>query len=84
MEPNKKFDLIVIGAGIAGLSIAEIFSRSGQKVLLLEKNIKICQEASGAHHGWFHFGSLYSIFPNNQFLKTLVGGIDDLLEFYSE
>jgi len=84
MKSNEGFDLIVIGAGIAGLAIAEIFSRSGKKVLLLEKNMKICQEASGAHHGWFHFGSLYSIFPNNQFLKTLVGGIDDLLEFYSE
>jgi len=81
---DKYYDLIVIGAGVAGLATAEIFSRSGQKVLLIEKNEKICQEASGMHHGWFHFGSLYSIFPNNQFLKTLVGGVDDLLEFYSD
>jgi len=82
--PNqeKPYDLVVVGAGIAGLAIAEIFSRSGQKVALLEKNSKVCMESSGAHHEWFHFGSLYSIFLNNQFMRTLVGGIDDLLLYY--
>jgi glycine/D-amino acid oxidase-like deaminating enzyme len=77
------YDFVIVGAGIAGLAIAELFSRSGLKVALLEKNPRICQEASGEHHGWFHFGSLYSIFPNNQFMRTLVGGIDDLLAYYS-
>ena len=83
MHKNEKlYDLVVVGAGIAGLAIAEIFSRNGLKVALLEKNSKVCQESSGEHHEWFHFGSLYSIFPNNQFLRTLVGGIDDLLMYY--
>lgn len=77
------FDLIVVGSGIAGLAIAELFSRSGWSVALLEKNPGVCMEASGSHHGWFHFGSLYSIFQNNQFMRTLVGGIDDLIEYYS-
>ncbi len=78
------FDAAVVGAGIAGLATAEITARSGLKVLLLEKNQVVCGEASGGHHGWFHFGSLYSIFPSNQFMRTLVGGIDDLLDYYSD
>lgn len=83
MTVKADYEIVVVGGGIAGLCIAEIFSRSGWKVALLEKNTGICMEASGAHHGWFHFGSLYSIFPNNQFMRTLVGGIDDLIEHYS-
>ncbi len=81
---DQVFDLVVVGAGIAGLAIAEIFQRSGHSVVLIEKNAKVALEASGAHHEWFHFGSLYSIFPNNQFMRTLVGGIDDLLKFYAD
>lgn len=80
---TNKYDLAVIGGGIAGLAIAEIFARSGRKVVLLERNEQICQEASASQHGWFHFGSLYSIFPQNQFLRTLVGGVEDLLAYYS-
>jgi FAD dependent oxidoreductase len=80
---SERYDAAVVGAGIAGLATAEIAARSGLKVVLLERNHSVCTEASGGHHGWFHFGSLYSIFPNNQFMRTLVGGIDDLLEYYS-
>lgn len=80
---TNKYDLAVVGGGIAGLAIAEIFARSGRKVVLLERNEQICQEASASQHGWFHFGSLYSIFPQNQFLRTLVGGVEDLLAYYS-
>ena len=81
---TKKYDLCIVGGGIAGLSIGEIFARSGLKVVILEKNEKLCMGDSGAHHEWFHFGSLYSIFPNNQALRTLVGGIDDLLVYYRD
>lgn len=81
MSPNR-FDVAVVGAGIAGLAIAEMFARSGRSVALIERNEQLCQEASASQHGWFHFGSLYSIFPQNQFLRTLVGGVEDLLAFY--
>lgn len=79
---NNRYDLAIVGGGIAGLAIAEIFSRSGRKVVLLERNQKLCQEASASQHGWFHFGSLYSIFPQNHFLRTLVRGVEDLLYYY--
>lgn len=82
MTPGR-YDYAVVGGGIAGLAIAELFARSGHRVVLIERNNKLCQEASASQHGWFHFGSLYSIFPQNQFLRTLVGGVEDLLAYYS-
>jgi len=80
----KQFEIVIIGGGIAGLATAEIFARCGFKTLLVEKNAKLCTESSGLHHEWFHFGSLYSIFPRNQFLCTMVKGIEDLLLYYSD
>jgi glycine/D-amino acid oxidase-like deaminating enzyme len=79
---NDEYDLAVVGGGIAGLAIAEIFARSGWSVVLLERNGLLCQEASAAQHGWFHFGSLYSIFPKNVFLRTMVRGVENLLVYY--
>jgi glycerol-3-phosphate dehydrogenase len=61
---NPVYDLAVVGGGIAGLAITEIFARSGRSVVLIERNDCLCGEASAAHHGWFHFGSLYSIFSS--------------------
>ena len=81
---RSRYDLAVVGGGIAGLAISEIFARSGRSVLLLEKNKKLCQEASADQHGWFHLGSLYSIFPQNDSLKTLISGVEDLLAYYNK
>lgn len=38
---QEKFDAIVIGSGIGGLSVAAILSKAGKKVLLLEKHFTI-------------------------------------------
>jgi glycine/D-amino acid oxidase-like deaminating enzyme len=81
---SARFDCAVVGGGVAGLAIAEQFARSGRSVVLIERNPKLCLEASASQHGWFHFGSLYSIFPQNQFLRTLVGGVEDLLAYYAD
>jgi glycine/D-amino acid oxidase-like deaminating enzyme len=80
----RRYDVVIAGGGIAGLATAEMFARSGRRVLLLEKNERLCSETSGMHHEWFHFGSLYSIFPRRQFLRTLAGGVEDLLEYYRD
>jgi glycine/D-amino acid oxidase-like deaminating enzyme len=77
------YDVAIVGGGIAGLAIAEIFARAGRRTVLIERSSQLCQGASASQHGWFHFGSLYSIFPQNQFLRTMIGGVEDLLEFYS-
>jgi glycine/D-amino acid oxidase-like deaminating enzyme len=78
------YDIVVVGAGIAGLASAELLARSGRKVLLVDRNRFLCSESSGSHHEWFHFGSLYAILPQNHSMRTLVGGIDDLLGFYGD
>ena len=49
-EQNNTFDIIVIGGGIIGLSIACEMAEKGKKIILLEKN-KIGREASWAAAG---------------------------------
>ena len=83
MTSANTYDYAIVGGGIAGLATAELLARAGKSVVLLERDGKLCQQASASHHGWFHFGSLYSIFPQNQFLRTMVGGVEDLLAYYS-
>ena len=34
----KKYEWAIIGSGIAGISIAEILTRQGHSVILIEKN----------------------------------------------
>jgi len=81
---DPDFDWIVVGAGAAGISIAEMLSRLGLRILLLEKNPKLASETSRIFHEWLHTGSLYTLVPDR--LKTtryLLGAIDDLFEYYS-
>jgi hypothetical protein len=81
---NEIYEFVVIGGGGAGLACAEMLSRTSKKILLVEKNKKICNEASGEHHGWFHFGSLYSIFPASKFMRTLINGVEDVIKYYKK
>ena len=37
MKSNQKYEWVIIGGGAAGISIAEILSRSSNSVLLIEK-----------------------------------------------
>lgn len=79
----KKYDVTIIGGGIAGICIAEIFSRDNLKVLLIEKNKNLISEASTSQHGWFHFGSLYAILENNQTLKNMLSNLVNITKYYS-
>ncbi|MFZ4115167.1 MAG: FAD-dependent oxidoreductase [Chthoniobacterales bacterium] len=81
MHHNKP-TLVVAGAGIAGLAIAEIFQRSGWKVTLFERNSKICQEASAMHQSWFHFGSLYQ-FSGHEVTKVFIENYKNVIQYYS-
>jgi len=76
-------DFAVVGGGIAGLAIAEMLQRAGAAVVLLEKNRTLCSGASAEQQGWFHTGALYTALPNNFFCRTMVGNLDDLVDYYS-
>jgi hypothetical protein len=78
------YDWIIVGAGISGISIAEILCREGKSVLLLEKNDTLASETSKVFHEWVHSGALYTLVPDNLLtLRYLLGATDDLIEFYS-
>jgi len=79
----KSFDWIVVGGGIAGISIAEILTREGHSVALIEKNKKLASVATREFHEWVHTGSLYTLVKDQmRTLKYILGSLDDLLEFY--
>jgi hypothetical protein len=81
---RNKYDWIVIGGGIAGITIAEILSRDGKRVMLVEKNKTLGSETSKVFHEWLHSGSLYTLVPDNLLtVRYLLGATDDLFEYYN-
>lgn len=59
-------DVIVIGGGVIGLSVARELSRSGKETIVLEKNERAGDVTSSRNSGVIHAGIYY---PEN-FLKT--------------
>ena len=84
MKNTKSYDWIVVGGGIAGISVAEILTREGHSVALVEKNKKLASVATKEFHEWVHTGSLYTLVKDQmKTLKYILGSLDDLFEFYS-
>jgi len=80
----KTFDWIIVGGGIAGISLSEILTREGHSVALIEKKNKLASVTTREFHEWFHTGSLYTLLKDDmKTLKYILGSLDDLLEFYS-
>jgi phytoene dehydrogenase-like protein len=52
---ENKYDTIVVGGGIAGLTSAVYLARKGQKVLLIEKNKECGGLVNSFTHNGFHF-----------------------------
>jgi|TARA_B110000858_G_C17803877_1_gene476817 hypothetical protein len=81
---DQRYDWIVVGGGISGISISEILAREGKSVLLIEKNSQVASETSKVFHEWLHTGTLYSLVPDNlSTTRYLLGAMDDLFEYYS-
>ncbi len=80
----KTYEWAVVGSGIAGITTAEILTREGHSVVLIEKNNKLASETTRDFHEWLHTGSLYTLIPDKlKTLRFILGAIDDLTEFYS-
>src|SRR5512142_1492673 len=50
----------VLGSGIAGLSAAELLSRNGWRITVLESSSELGGQASRATQNWLHTGWLYA------------------------
>jgi phytoene dehydrogenase-like protein len=78
-----KSDIIVIGAGIGGLSCAAELAANGRKVIVLEKDIHVGGTSYLFKRGGYSFpmGPLSFSFPGlvREFLRRV--GIDDPLDF---
>jgi hypothetical protein len=61
----KRGHAFVLGSGIAGLSIAEILSRNGWSITLLESAGQLGGQASRATQNWLHTGWLYAALRND-------------------
>ena len=57
---DYKVDIIVIGAGAVGLAIAEILSKSGREVIVLEAEDNFGKITSSRNSGVIHAGIYYS------------------------
>ncbi len=80
----KNFDWIIVGGGIAGISLSEILTREGHSVALIEKGNKLAAGTTREFHEWVHTGSLYTLVKDEmKTLKYILGSLDDLLEFYT-
>jgi len=80
----KTYEWAVVGSGIAGVTIAEILTRQGHSVILVEKNDTLASETTREFHEWLHTGALYTLVPDRlKTLRFILGAIDDLLEFYA-
>ena len=53
------FDILVIGAGVIGLAIAERLAASGNTVLLIEREARIGMGSSSRNTGCIHAGAYY-------------------------
>ena len=80
----KNFDWIIVGGGVAGISLSEILTREGHSVALVEKQNKLASATTREFHEWVHTGSLYTLVKDEMMtLKYILGSLDDLLEYYS-
>jgi phytoene dehydrogenase-like protein len=53
--PEEKYNTIIVGGGIAGLTSAAYLSRAGQKVILIEKNSELGGLVNTFERDGFHF-----------------------------
>ena len=82
--PNQRFDVVVIGGGIVGLSVALRFSCVFPKLrlTLLEKEAAVGQHQSGHNSGVIHSGIYYK--PGSLKAKLCVEGSAAMIQFCRE
>lgn len=76
-----KFDAVIIGGGVIGISIALEFQKKGLETVLIEKNHLLGDEVSSRNSGVIHSGIYY---PNNSLKAQLTFRGNELLYEYAK
>ena len=77
--PSLSYDLCVIGAGISGLSLAQMAASRGQRTLVLEQRVEaggcLCSAPVGAPEpsGWLELGAHTCYNSYRRFLDVMAG-----------
>lgn len=79
MRSSKKYDYIVIGGGIVGLSTALKLQEANKKILILEKESSVGLHQSGRNSGVLHSGIYYK--PNSFKSNLCIRGRELMLKF---
>jgi L-2-hydroxyglutarate oxidase LhgO len=76
-----KFDAVIIGGGVIGISVALEFQKRGLETVLIEKNHLLGDEVSSRNSGVIHSGIYY---PNNSLKAQLTFKGNQLLYQYAK
>ena len=79
MRSSKKYDYIVIGGGIVGLSTALKLQEANKKILILEKESSVGLHQSGRNSGVLHSGIYYK--PKSFKSNLCIRGRELMLKF---
>ena len=78
---NSALDVVIIGAGVIGLSIARELALAGREVIVLERNANIGEETSSRNSEVIHAGIYY---PQDSLKAQLCTRGKDLLYSYCD
>lgn len=67
MNQTEKYDAIIVGGGLTGLTIAYYLNKAGKKVLILEKNERL----GGVIHTYSENDFIYETGPNSGIISTI-------------
>ncbi len=77
---DERYDTIVVGGGIAGLTATAYLARKGQKVLLLEKNNEVGGLVNSFSINGFHFDAGVRALENAGIIFTMLKDLNINLE----
>ncbi len=81
MEIKRNFDVIVVGAGMAGLSGAAYLCKNGYDILLLEKNSEVGGLVGSFERNGFHFDAGARALENSGVIFPMLKQLGMKMEF---